>query len=165
MVSVFVFCWGPYAFQSILSVFGYAEVSSEIGSVEIMLSNIFQTVPLLLSVMALQFAKSSILWNPVIYVLLNKSVWFDINFFWNYWNSTFQFHKAFLSQLADPLKSYISKKLNVEEKSLSETEIGRRQHPKMFGRFKTLWEAGSKSRWPIFLGFWVAVWLLRSFFQ
>lgn len=45
--------------------------------------NLFQRVPLLLSVIALQFAKSSILWNPVIYVLLNKSVCLDINLNWS----------------------------------------------------------------------------------
>ena len=34
----------------------------------------FQNYPLYLTVFALQFAKSSILWNPVIFVLLNKTV-------------------------------------------------------------------------------------------
>ena len=34
----------------------------------------FQNYHLYLTVFALQFAKSSILWNPVIFVLLNKTV-------------------------------------------------------------------------------------------
>ena len=28
MVSVYLFCWGPYALQSLLSIFGLAEVQS-----------------------------------------------------------------------------------------------------------------------------------------
>ena len=55
--------------------------------------------------------------------------------------SHFQFQKAFMSQLARPAEKYLSKsarkylseKFNLEEGSISETEIGRRQHPKMFG--------------------------------
>ena len=39
---------------------------------------IFQKIPLLVSVIPLQFAKSSILWNPIIYVWKNKTVNFVI---------------------------------------------------------------------------------------
>ena len=47
-----------------------------------------------------------------------------------------QFHKAFFSQLADPLRLIFSRKLNVEVGSLSDTDIGRRQHPRMFGKLR-----------------------------
>ena len=58
-----------------------------------------------------------------------------------------QFQKAFLKQLANPIRSLLSKKFNVDDKSLSETDIGRRQHPKMFGKFKSkFWEGKSKSK-------------------
>ena len=77
MVSVYVFCWGPYAAQSLAAILGYAEVQKTFSDYLpfIMYPNIsFQNYPLYLTVFALQFAKSSILWNPVIFVLLNKTV-------------------------------------------------------------------------------------------
>ena len=77
MVSVYVFCWGPYAAQSLAAILGYAEVRKTFSDYLpfIMYPNIsFQNYPLYLTVFALQFAKSSILWNPVIFVLLNKTV-------------------------------------------------------------------------------------------
>ena len=37
-------------------------------------SYMFQTVPLYMTVFPLQFAKSSILWNPIIYVVMNQTV-------------------------------------------------------------------------------------------
>ena len=119
MVAVFLFCWAPYALQSLCSIFGFAEVTWQstvrwwrstlfgwcesekdiktsyrqfwtfVTNTHIYILRapfdaegytiLFQKVPMFLSVTALQFAKSSILWNPVIYVLLNKSVRFKFN--------------------------------------------------------------------------------------
>ena len=78
MVSVYVFCWGPYAAQSLAAILGYAEVRKTFLDYQttylLLCIPTFQNYPLYLTVFALQFAKSSILWNPVIFVLLNKTV-------------------------------------------------------------------------------------------
>jgi len=113
MVSAFVFCWAPYAIQSLLAVVGLGD-----------------KIPLLVSVIPLQFAKSSILWNPIIYVWKNKT-----------------FQKAFMQELPVPVENYLRMKFSMEEKgTLSDTDIGRRQHPRLFGRFKTMWKQTSSTK-------------------
>lgn len=57
LVFVFLFCWTPYAILSIAGILGNPAF-----------------VSLGLSVFPLQFAKSAVLWNPVIYILMNPTV-------------------------------------------------------------------------------------------
>ena len=75
MVTVFVICWGPYAAQSLAGVFGFVScfvILSHCTAISLSLSS--QNVPVALSVFPLQFAKLSVLANPVIYVVMNKAV-------------------------------------------------------------------------------------------
>ena len=55
--GVFIFCWSAYAVLSIASIFGFAEL-----------------IPLSFTVIPLQFAKTSILWNAIILVIMNPMV-------------------------------------------------------------------------------------------
>ena len=75
LVCVFVFCWTPYAVLSLAGICGYAQV--RIHRVQGMVFtdiSCYQDIPLSFTVLPLQFAKSSILWNPVIYVIMNPMV-------------------------------------------------------------------------------------------
>ena len=76
MVSVFCISWGPYALLSIIGILGHSEVRKCIHfSLETFdFLMIFQDIPLYLTVFPVQLAKSSILWNPLIYICMNKSV-------------------------------------------------------------------------------------------
>jgi len=102
MVSVFVFCWGPYAVQSLMGVLGFSD-----------------KISLLFSVLPLQFAKTSILWNPIIFVLMNQT-----------------FQKAFLMHIPQGTKDFFVKRFRLEEGSITDTEVGRRHHPKLFGKYR-----------------------------
>jgi len=108
MVSVYVFCWGPYAVLCMIGVLGYGE-----------------SVPLYMTVFPLQFAKSAILWNPIIYVVMNKA-----------------FQKAFITWLPFELGTKVGQVLGNSRGPLSNTDIGRRQHPRFFAR---LWKEKSKT--------------------
>jgi hypothetical protein len=55
--GVFIFCWSAYAVLSLDSIFGFAD-----------------SIPLPFTVIPLQFAKTSILWNAIILVILNPMV-------------------------------------------------------------------------------------------
>ena len=76
MVSVFCISWGPYALLSIIGILGHSEVRKCIHfSLETFdFLMLFQDIPLYLTVFPVQLAKSSILWNPLIYICMNKSV-------------------------------------------------------------------------------------------
>merc|ERR1719282_796179 len=55
LVFVFLFCWSPYAVLSMAGILGFSSA-----------------IPVLITVLPLQMAKSSVLWNPIIYVIMNK---------------------------------------------------------------------------------------------
>ena len=76
MVSVFCISWGPYALLSIIGILRHSEVKIIAYSHHFTLYflMIFQDVPLYLTVFPVQLAKSSIIWNPLIYICMNKSV-------------------------------------------------------------------------------------------
>ena len=57
LAGVFIFCWPPYAILSITSIAGFA-----------------QSVPVIFTVIPHQFAKTSILWNAIILVIMNPMV-------------------------------------------------------------------------------------------
>ena len=57
LLSVFLFCWSPYAALSMMGILGQSK-----------------NVPLILTVLPLQLAKSAVIWNPVIYVIMNPMV-------------------------------------------------------------------------------------------
>ena len=57
LVFVFLFCWSPYAVLSMAGILGFSTA-----------------IPVLITVLPLQMAKSSVLWNPIIYVIMNKQV-------------------------------------------------------------------------------------------
>ena len=57
LVFVFLFCWSPYAVMSMGGILGMAS-----------------SIPVNFTVLPLQLAKSSVVWNPVIYVVMNKQV-------------------------------------------------------------------------------------------
>ena len=57
LVGVFIFCWSPYAVLSVISILGFA-----------------QSVPVIFTVIPHQFAKTSILWNAIILVIMNPMV-------------------------------------------------------------------------------------------
>ncbi|XP_023330892.1 green-sensitive opsin-1-like [Eurytemora carolleeae] len=67
MILVFICCWGPYASLSFLGILGYSE-----------------EIPVLYTVFPLHLCKSSILWNLLVYIILNptfnseirKLIWF-----------------------------------------------------------------------------------------
>ena len=71
MVTVFVICWGPYAGQSMAGVMGYVSHSF---TYKLVTFSHLQNIPLALSVFPLQFAKLAVLANPLIYVIMNKTV-------------------------------------------------------------------------------------------
>jgi len=56
LILSFIFCWAPYAILSILGILGLS-----------------QSVPLYVTVLPLQFAKSAILWNPILLIFKNKT--------------------------------------------------------------------------------------------
>ena len=83
MVGVFCFCWTPYATISMAAILGHGEVNTQIfvegpttraGFLEETLTDFLQSIPLSTTVLPLQFAKSAIVWNPVIYLVMNPMV-------------------------------------------------------------------------------------------
>ena len=48
----------------------------------------------------------------------------------------FQFQKAFLLHIPQGTKDFFVKRFQMEEGSITDTEIGRRHHPKLFGRYR-----------------------------
>ena len=80
MVGVFCFCWTPYATISMAAILGHGKVSLSLlsspsprSSWSLLLIT-FQNIPLPTTVLPLQFAKSAIVWNPVIYLVMNPMV-------------------------------------------------------------------------------------------
>ena len=57
LVFVFLFCWCPYAILSMAGILGMAS-----------------SINVNFTVLPLQMAKTSVLWNPVIYVIMNTQV-------------------------------------------------------------------------------------------
>ena len=55
--GIFIFCWSPYAVLSLAAIFGFAP-----------------SIPVSFTVIPLQFAKTSILWNAIILVIMNPMV-------------------------------------------------------------------------------------------
>ena len=85
MVGVFCFCWTPYATISMAAILGHGEVNfptqrfvedplTRAGFLEETLTDFLQSIPLSTTVLPLQFAKSAIVWNPVIYLVMNPMV-------------------------------------------------------------------------------------------
>ena len=85
MVGVFCFCWTPYATISMAAILGHGEVNfptqrfvedplTRVGFLEETLTDFLQSIPLSTTVLPLQFAKSAIVWNPVIYLVMNPMV-------------------------------------------------------------------------------------------
>ena len=85
MVAVFCFCWTPYATISMAAILGHGEVKfptqrfvedplTSAGFLEETLTDFLQSIPLSTTVLPLQFAKSAIVWNPVIYLVMNPMV-------------------------------------------------------------------------------------------
>ena len=75
LVSVFLFCWTPYAVLSLAGIFGFSEVRTlSVRGISFSEISCYQVIPITLTVFPLQFAKSSIIWNPVIYVVMNPMV-------------------------------------------------------------------------------------------
>lgn len=86
-------------------------------------------VPPALTVFPLQFAKLAVLANPLIYVIMNKT-----------------FQKAFITLLPNSVGQIFAEKVGIERGTLSDTAIGRRQHPKFFGRLWPTWARSSSVR-------------------
>ena len=86
MVGVFCFCWTPYATISMAAILGHGEVNfpttqrfvedplTSAGFLEETLTDFLQSIPLSTTVLPLQFAKSAIVWNPVIYLFMSPMV-------------------------------------------------------------------------------------------
>ncbi|XP_023347274.1 melanopsin [Eurytemora carolleeae] len=85
MITVFVFCWSPYAALSAGSLLGYSK-----------------SIPVPVTVFPLQMAKSSTLWNPLIFFILNPT-----------------FRKSAL----DELPEFLRKKLMKREESRNVTSV------------------------------------------
>ena len=48
----------------------------------------------------------------------------------------FQFQKAFLMHIPQGTKDFFVKRFRLEEGSITDTEVGRRHHPKLFGKYR-----------------------------
>ena len=57
LIFVFLFCWTPYAVLSLAGISGNSD-----------------SIPLNFTVLPLQLAKSAVLWNPLIYIVMNPTV-------------------------------------------------------------------------------------------
>ena len=75
MVAVFCFCWGPYASFAMINITGHGKVGDR-NHLRRILTLDYQDIPLILTVLPLQLCKTVIVWNPVIFVLMNPMVKF-----------------------------------------------------------------------------------------
>ena len=81
MVAVFCFCWGPYASFAMINITGHGKVGDQKSESLQRFTNLtldYQDIPLILTVLPLQLCKTVIVWNPVIFVLMNPMVQFSI---------------------------------------------------------------------------------------
>ena len=81
MVAVFCFCWGPYASFAMINITGHGKVRDQKSESLQRFTNLtldHQDIPLILTVLPLQLCKTVIVWNPVIFVLMNPMVQFSI---------------------------------------------------------------------------------------
>ena len=74
LILSFIFCWAPYAILSILGILGLSQVIIKINEKKNVFFKILKSVPLYVTVLPLQFAKSAILWNPILLIFKNKTV-------------------------------------------------------------------------------------------
>ena len=93
MVTVFIVCWGPYATLSMIGVLGFSKVKSQLrvhlfqlckNRCQYFLCIWFmndklswlhvQHIHIEWTVAPVLFAKSAIIWNPLIYICMNKQV-------------------------------------------------------------------------------------------
>ena len=96
LVAVFCFCWGPYATFAMINISGHGKVdlsfNDDVGIMKLVISEHLhlypeqghqyyhhdrpQDVPLILTILPLQLCKTVIVWNPVIFVIMNPMVKF-----------------------------------------------------------------------------------------